>query len=61
MDGIHQTGSVDDALNVMISAYGHPGRRLYINLFEADTGKVERRYPARLQRRMLAKEALKGL
>lgn len=61
MDGIHQTGCVDDTLNVMISAYGRPGRRLYVNLIDPDTGKVQRIYPPRLLRRMLAKEALKGL
>jgi len=57
-DGIHQTGSADDALNVMISVYGRPGRRLYVNCFDARTGKVERTYPPRMLRRMLAREAL---
>jgi predicted metal-dependent enzyme (double-stranded beta helix superfamily) len=57
-EGIHQTGSPDDRLNVMISAYGRPGRRLYINCFNAESGRVKRLYPPRLLRRMLAKEAL---
>ena len=61
MDGIHQTGSVDDAINVMISAYGRPGRRLFVHRIDPDTGVVERIYPPRLLRRMLAKEALKAL
>lgn len=59
-EGIHQTGSIDDALNVMISVYGRPGRRLYIQRYDADSGKVERVYPPRMLRRMLAKEALSG-
>ncbi len=58
--GIHQTGSADDAPNVMISAYGRPGRRLYVNRFEADTGAVERIYPPRMLRRRLAEAALRA-
>ena len=61
MDGIHQTGSMDDGVNVMISAYGRPGRRLYVQRFDPGTGAVERIYPSRLLRRMLAEEALKML
>ena len=56
--GIHQTGSADNTPNVMISAYGRPGRRLFVNRFEIETGKVERMYPPRLLRRTLAKAAL---
>lgn len=61
MDGIHQTGSVDGAINVMISAYGRPGRRLYVHRIDADTGVAERIYPPRLLRRILAREALKSI
>ncbi len=61
MGGIHQTGSVDDTLNVMISAYGRPGRRLYVHRIDPETGAAERIYPPRLLRRILAKEALKAL
>lgn len=57
-NGIHQTGSVDDEINVMISAYGSPGRRLYVNLFDAETGAVEKVYPPRMMLRRLAGEAL---
>jgi len=60
MDGVHQTGSVDDTLSVMISAYGRPGRRLYVHRIDPQTGAAERIYPQRLLRRMLAKEALKA-
>ncbi len=57
--GIHQTGSPDDDPSVMISAYGRPGRRLYINTYDRQTGRVTRRYPPKLLRRMLAGEALR--
>jgi len=58
MDGIHQTGTVDDTLNVMISAYGRPGRRLYVHRIDPKNGMVERIYPSRILRRILAKGAL---
>lgn len=57
-DGIHKTGSADDRLNVMISIYGRPGRRLYVNRYDETSGRVERLYPPRLLRRNLAGEAL---
>jgi predicted metal-dependent enzyme (double-stranded beta helix superfamily) len=56
--GIHQTGSPDDGLNVMISVYGRPGRRLYINTYSAGTGRIRRLYPPKILRRMLARQAL---
>jgi predicted metal-dependent enzyme (double-stranded beta helix superfamily) len=61
MEGIHQTGSIDDSINVMISAYGRPGRRLYIHRIDPDSGAAERIYPPRLLRRMLARQALKEI
>ena len=61
MDGVHQTGSMDDTINVMISAYGRPGRRLYVHRIDPDTGAAERIYPPRLLRRMLARKALKEI
>lgn len=56
--GIHQTGSVDDEVNVMISVYGAPGRRLYLNVFDGETGRVTRVYPRRMMLRRLAGDAL---
>jgi hypothetical protein len=56
--GVHQTGSPDDAINLMLSVYGRPGRRLYIKTFDAATGQVHRRYPLKILRRMLAQQAL---
>jgi predicted metal-dependent enzyme (double-stranded beta helix superfamily) len=61
MDGIHQTGSIDDTINVMISAYGRPGRRLYVHRIDPHTGAAERIYPPRLLRRMLARQAFKEI
>jgi predicted metal-dependent enzyme (double-stranded beta helix superfamily) len=60
-DGIHQTGSPDETVGVTISVYGRPGRRGYINTFDAETGLIRRRYPIRALRRRLARRALEGL
>jgi predicted metal-dependent enzyme (double-stranded beta helix superfamily) len=56
--GIHQTGSPTEHLNVMISAYGRPVRRLYIRTFDADTGRVTRHFPPKIRQRRFAREAL---
>ena len=56
--GVHQTGSPDDDMNMMLSVYGRPGRRLYIQIFHAATGEVRRRYPPKILRRMLARQTL---
>jgi predicted metal-dependent enzyme (double-stranded beta helix superfamily) len=56
--GIHQTGSPDDRINVMFSVYGRPGRRLHINIYDIQNGRVRRRFAPRIHRRMLAQAAL---
>lgn len=56
--GIHQTGSPDEVPSIMISVYGRPGRRLYVNTYDLQSGEVTRRYPPKLLRRRLAKDAL---
>ena len=58
--GIHKTGTPDEAVNAMISVYGRPGRRRYINIFNQETGRVERQYPTKILMRKLAAEALDG-
>ena len=58
--GIHKTGSADGRLNVMVSIYGPPGRRLYVNRYDEKTGEVVRLYPPRLLRRNMAKADLKS-
>ena len=59
-EGIHCTGSPDDGVNVMISIYGSPVRRLYVNEYDMETGRVIRRYPAKLARKKLARQALES-
>ena len=58
-DGIHQTGNPGDGITIMISIYGSPIRRLFINRFDPEHDKVEKLYPPRIKKRMLATEALK--
>lgn len=57
--GIHQTGNATDRLNVMISVYGSPIRRLFIRTFDPETGRIEKRFPPKIQKRQLAKSALR--
>jgi len=57
--GIHQTGNDSDQPNVMISVYGSPIRRLFIRIFDAETGRIWKRFPAKIRRRRLAKQALR--
>ena len=56
--GIHQTGNDSDQPNVMISVYGSPVRRLFIRIFDAETGRIWKRFPVKIRRRRLAKQAL---
>ena len=56
--GIHQTGNPVDGTTIMISVYGSPIRRVYINRFDYQANKVEKLYPPRIKKKMLAAEAL---
>jgi len=60
-DGIHQTGNPGEGITIMISVYGSPVRRLFINRFDAEHNKVDKLYPPRIKKRMLAIEALRQL
>ena len=60
-EGIHQTGNPVDGVTIMVSIYGSPIRRTYINCFDYKANKVERLYPPRIKKKMLAIEALKQL
>jgi predicted metal-dependent enzyme (double-stranded beta helix superfamily) len=60
-EGIHQTGNPGPGTTLMISVYGAPIRRLYINRFDYEHKKVDRLYPPRLKKKMLAAQALKRL
>ena len=57
-EGIHQTGNPGPGTTIMISVYGSPIRRLYINRFDYECNKVYRLYPPRIKKKMLAAQAL---
>jgi hypothetical protein len=56
--GIHQTGNPTEQTIIMISIYGRPIRRIYINRFDERTGEVRHMYPPRIRKKMLAADAL---
>ncbi len=56
--GIHQTGNPTDRPSVMVSVYGPPMRRLFINRFDAEHQRVTEMFPPRMKKKMLAREAL---
>jgi predicted metal-dependent enzyme (double-stranded beta helix superfamily) len=56
--GIHQTGNPDRQASIMISVYGRPIRRVYIQRFDFENQTVSRLYPPRIKKRMLATRAL---
>jgi hypothetical protein len=60
-DGIHQLGNPGQGTTIMISIYGSPVRRLYINRFDHEHNKVDRLYPPRIKKKMLAAQALEHL
>jgi predicted metal-dependent enzyme (double-stranded beta helix superfamily) len=60
-EGIHQTGNPVDGVTIMVSIYGSPIRRTYINCFDYKANKVEKLYAPRIKKKMMAIEALKQL
>jgi predicted metal-dependent enzyme (double-stranded beta helix superfamily) len=56
--GIHQTGNPTDRPVIMVSVYGAPMRRLFINCFDAEHQRVRRIFAPRMKKKMLAREAL---
>ncbi len=56
--GIHQTGNADGHASIMVSVYGRPIRRVYIQQFDMENNKVCRRYSPRVKKKLLAAEAL---
>ena len=60
-DGIHQTGNPADRAGVMLSVYGTPIRRLYINQYDYLQESVKRLYPPRLRKKQLAARALEAI
>lgn len=59
--GIHQTGNPSGHTSIMVSVYGRPIRRIYINRFDLKNHKVYRMYSSQVKKRMLAAEALKNI
>jgi predicted metal-dependent enzyme (double-stranded beta helix superfamily) len=60
-DGIHQAGNPGETASVMLSVYGTPIRRLYINQYDHLRNSVERLYPPRLRKKRLAARALETM
>ncbi len=60
-DGIHQAGNPADHTSVMLSVYGTPIRRLYVNQYDRLKNHVSKRYPPRLKKKMLAGQALEKI
>lgn len=57
-EGIHQTGNPTSKTIIMISVYGTPLRRLYIQRYDNKTQTVRKVYPPRIFRKRIAKMAL---
>ena len=59
--GIHQTGNPEDIPNMMITVYGRPARRLYIQEYDPVSHRVSHRYPPKLRKQRFAGQVLKTL
>jgi predicted metal-dependent enzyme (double-stranded beta helix superfamily) len=60
-EGIHRAGNPADRISVMLSVYGTPIRRLYINRYDHLQNRVEKLYPPRIRKKMLAVGALESI
>jgi len=60
-DGIHKAGNPDGKTSVMLSVYGTPIRRLYVNQYDHLQNSISKRYPPRLHKKMLATRALESM
>ena len=60
-DGIHQAGNPLTDTSVMLSVYGTPIRRLYVNQYDPVQNRVSRLYPPRLRKKRLATQALETM
>ena len=56
--GIHCTGNPSEGTTLMVSVYGTPLRRLYIQRFNLENGSVHRVFSPRFRKKLLAKQAL---
>ena len=60
-DGIHRAGNPVGNTSVMLSVYGTPIRRLYVNQYDHLQNRVSKLYPPRLRKKMLAAQALETM
>jgi predicted metal-dependent enzyme (double-stranded beta helix superfamily) len=60
-DGIHRAGNPAGESSVMLSVYGTPIRRLYVNQYDHLRHRVTKLYPPRLGKKMLATRALDSM
>ena len=60
-DGIHKAGNPAGKTSVMLSVYGTPIRRLYVNQYDHLQNSVSKLYPPRLRKKMLASRALESM
>lgn len=56
--GIHRTGSPGPGSALMVSVYGPPIRRLFLNFYEPEAQTVRQVFPARIGRKRLAARML---
>ncbi len=59
--GIHRTGNPAGGTTLMVSVYGPPTRRLYIQEFDPAAGTVRRVFSPRIRKKMLAARVLKDI
>ncbi|MBT8363471.1 MAG: cysteine dioxygenase family protein [Deltaproteobacteria bacterium] len=60
-DGIHRAGNPAGNTSVMLSVYGTPIRRLFVNEYDHIQNRVSKLYPPRLNKKMLASQALETM
>ena len=60
-DGIHKAGNPAGKTSVMLSVYGTPIRRLFINQYDHLQNSVSKLYPPRLRKKRLAAQALETM
>ena len=58
-EGIHATGNTTKDPMVMVSVYGSPIRRVYINRYDAEKNRVQKMYSPRMKKKLLAKSTLR--
>jgi predicted metal-dependent enzyme (double-stranded beta helix superfamily) len=59
--GIHKTGNPTQETITMISVYGPPVRRQYINGYDLENNRVYKIFPPKLKKKNLASQALQAL